>query len=182
MEETIIEKYERLRPSIEDGDLILFHGTGLVASIIQNCDKAYYNHIGIIFKKSNALFIVDANGNGVQADRLSYRISKYKEGNFTVVRPLCFREDIDIALSRILRRSDKKTIKYDFWNGFKELMNRKFNWGLKIELDESHDICSDFVSEYQLDLGLLNKDFIKVRISFPEDTVRYATDLVEFIN
>lgn len=180
--ETVTEKYDRIRPLIKDGDLILFRGTGILAKIIQNCDKSYYNHIGIIIEKLGALYIIDANGNGVQADRLSYRVSKYKGGDFTIVHPLCDREDIDFELRRILKRSDEKTIKYDFWNGFKELMNRKFNSNFKVELDERHDICSDFVSEYQLNLGLLNKDFINVRISFPQDTIRYKTDLVEIIN
>jgi hypothetical protein len=168
---------------IKDGDLILFHGTGIIAKTIQFCDKSYYNHIGIVFDKCGALYIVDANENGVQADRLSLRINKYRNGgNFTIVKPLCDNSDIQIALSNLLKRSDAKTIKYDFWNGIKELLNRKFNFNLKVKTTESHDICSDFVSSYQLELGMLNDDFKKVRIAFPEDTIRYKTDKVQIID
>ncbi len=181
--ENINQKYSRLRSMIKDGDIILFHGTGIVARTIQFCDKSYYNHIGIVFDKCGALYIVDANENGVQADRLSHRINKYRKGgDFTIVKPLVPNSEIQAALSKLLRRSDPQTIKYDFANGIKELFNRLFNINLKVDLDESHDICSDFVSEYQLNLGLLNEDFKKVRISFPEDTIRYKTDKVQIID
>ena len=181
--EPINKKYARLRSMIKDGDIILFHGTGIISKIIQFCDKAYYNHVGIVFDKCGALYIVDANENGVQADRLSHRINKYSNGgDFTIVKPLATNADIQFALSRLLRRSDSKTIKYDFMNGIKELFNRRFGSSLKVDLDESHDICSDFVSTYQLELDMLNEDFKKVRIAFPEDSVRYATDNVLVIN
>lgn len=39
----IIDKYNRLRGLLRDGDLVLFHGKGIIANIIQNCDNAYYN-------------------------------------------------------------------------------------------------------------------------------------------
>lgn len=181
--ETINQKYDRLRSMIKDGDIILFHGTGIIAKIIQFCDKSYYNHVGIVFDKCGALYIVDANENGVQADRLSYRINKYKKGgDFTIVKPLAENSDIQLALSKLLRRSDSKTIKYDFMNGIKELFNRLFNIHLRVDLDESHDICSDFVSSYQIELGMLNNDFSKVRIAFPEDTIRYKTENVKIID
>jgi hypothetical protein len=39
--ETIQAQYNRIRSEIKHGDLMLFHGTGIVAGIIQNCDKRY---------------------------------------------------------------------------------------------------------------------------------------------
>lgn len=180
--ETIEKKYQRLRKYLEDGDIILFHGKGFVAKVIQNCDKAYYNHVGIVFEKLGALYIVDANANGVQCDRLSFRISKYKGGDFTIVKPLLESNVIKGELHNLLKRSDEKWIRYDFINGVKELINRKFKTNLKINFDETHDICSDFVSQYQVNLGLLNDDFKHVRISFPQDTIRYKTDNVLIID
>lgn len=181
--ESINDKYRRLRHLINDGDIILFHGTGFIARTIQASDRSYYNHVGVVFKKCNALYIVDANAEGVEADRLSRRIKKYtKGGDFTIVKPLRTNGEINIALTRLLTRSDAKTIKYDFYNGVKELLNRAFGWNLKVELDASHDICSDFVSQYQIDLGLVNEQFEKLRIAFPEDTLRYKTDFVLVIN
>lgn len=182
MAENIFEKYKRLRPLIKDGDLILFHGTGFIAKIIQSCDRSYYNHIGVVFEKCGALYILDANANGVQADRLSKRIEKYKDGNFTIIKPLKTNDEIQLELTKLLKRSDEKWIKYDFYNGIKELLNRKFNWNLKINFDENHDICSDFVSQYQYNLGLYNEHYKSIRICFPQDTIRYLTDQGLIIN
>lgn len=181
--ENINDKYARVRKYIKDGDIILFHGTGIVANVIQNCDNSYFNHIGIIFEKCGALYIVDANENGVQADRLSFRIKKYSpKGDFIILKPTATNEQIQEALTKILKRSDEKTIKYDFWNGFKELMNRKFGCSLKVDLDESHDICSDYVSTYQVELKMVTDDFFKVRIAFPQDSFRYMSENVIVID
>lgn len=181
--ENINDKYKRLRQYIKDGDVVLFHGTSIVSRMIQNCDSSYYNHVGVVFEKLGALYIVDANENGVQADRLSFRINKYApNGDFTILKPTATSEQIQQALTKILKRSDGKTIKYDFWNGFKELMNRKFKWNLKIDLDESHDICSDYVSTYQVELKMVTDEFLKLRIAFPEDYMRYISENVIVIN
>jgi len=180
---SIYQKYKKLRSLLTDGDLILFHGTGFIARTIQFCDKSHYNHIGIVFKKLGALYIVDANADGVQADRLSRRINKYRRGgDFTIVKPLRTSQEIETALTKLLTRSDEKTIKYDFANGIKELLNRKFGWSLVVEADESHDICSDFVSQYQIDLNIVVEEFKHLRIAFPEDTIRYKNDFVLVIN
>lgn len=181
--ENINDKYARLRRYISDGDIILFHGTSIISKLIQNCDKSYYNHIGVAIEKHGALFIQDANENGVHPARLSYRINKYApNGDFTILKPTATREEINTAMAVLLKRPDSKTIKYDFWNGFKELMNRKFGWKLRIDLDESHDICSDFVSTYQVALKMVNEDFLKLRIGFPQDSIRYATENIITIN
>lgn len=172
---TIKEKYNLLRPQISDGDLILVHGTGIVAKIIRNCDKSYYSHIGVVTERHGALFIVDANGNGVQADRLSYRIDAYKNNaDFTILKPMANRNDIDTQMAVLLKRSDIKTIKYDFRNGIKELFNRKFKPEFKIDENDNYDICSDFVSKYAVNLGMVNEMFLRLRVAFPEDFMRYV--------
>lgn len=173
----IIDKYNRLRGLLRDGDLVLFHGKGIIANIIQNCDNAYYNHIGVIIEKHGALFIVDSNADGVQADRLSKRIEKYKRGgDFTIIKPTVKREFVDLEMRRLLNRSDEKWIKYDFYNGIKELLNRRFGFKLKITLNDNRDICSDFVSRYACDLDLVNQKFKDKTIVFPEDYIRYMNN------
>lgn len=167
----IKDKYQSLRPLIKDGDLILFHGTGFVAKVIQNCDNAYWNHIGIVTERHGALFIVDANGNGVQADRLSYRVEKYKD--FKVLKPKVNRALIDAEMKKLLMRSDAETIKYDFKNGIKELFNRKFKPVFKIKPTEKQDICSDYVSRYAINLELMCSEFKALRSIFPQDYERY---------
>lgn len=176
---SIKEKYQLLRPSIKDGDLILFHGVGFVAKIIQHCDKAYWNHIGVVTERHGALFIVDSTGKGVQADRLSYRIEKYRD--FIILKPKVNRELIDMEMKRLLMRSDPETIRYDFNNGIKELFNRKFRPSFKIKPNEKQDICSDFVSRYAVNLDLVYSEFKSLRVPFPEDYLRHYNKNVEII-
>lgn len=167
--ETIFEKYQRVRPLIKDGDLILFRGTRLLARIIQNCDKAYFNHIGIVIEAHSGLLIVDSQSNGVEADRLSERIADYKKGDFCVIKSKT--EIIDSELDRLMIRQDSKDILYDYNNGFKELLNRKFGWNLKIHANENRDICSDFVYEYACRNGFVVP--FENRVAFPMDYIRY---------
>lgn len=174
----IFDKYKQIRPLIEDADVILFHGTGILAHVIQNCDNnAYHNHVGIIIESHGALFIVDSNESGVQADRLSKRIDKYKGGgDFTVIKPLVNRVSIDLEMKKLLNKSDDKWIKYDFINGAKELANRKFNFKFEIKLDENRDICSDYISRYMINLDLVTQEFKDKKIVFPEDYIRYLNE------
>ena len=80
-----------------------------------------------------------------------------------------------------MKRSEK-WIKYDFINGGKELLNRKFGWNLKIKFDDTRDICSDFVSQYQVNIGMVSNIFKKLKIAFPQDAIRYATSKTLIIN
>jgi len=172
---TVEEKYKKLRPFMEHGDLILFRGTGLMASLIQNCDKAYWNHIGVVVKVNGALFIVDSNASGVQADRLSWRIRKYKKGgDFGLIKVRASDHIKAFHMESLLQRSDAKWIKYDFMNGGKELFNRKFNTNLKISTDDGRDICSDYVSQYAIGVrAVLEEAFLKLRVAFPQDYDRF---------
>ena len=172
--ETIQEKYNRIRPQIEGGDLILFRGTKLLAKLIQWCDDSYFNHIGVVVEQYGALFIVDANGDGVQADRLSQRINSYKKyADFTILKPLASEYRIEEAMHNLLKRSDNNTIKYDFNNGAKELFNRKFNPSFKInENSEKRAICSSNVFKYAISLDMVTSGFRTLRIAFPQDYIR----------
>lgn len=169
----ILEKYERIRPFIKHGDIILFHGKGLLARTIQNCDSAYWNHVGVIVEVNGALFIVDSNASGVQADRLSWRINKYKRGDFAIIQPDIDKTVVDYHMTQLLKRSDNTWIKYDFFNGAKELLNRKFNLGLKIVPTEKRDICSDWIRRYAEGIDVVTEVFRKTLLVFPQDYDRY---------
>jgi len=172
--ETIQQQYDRVRNQIKHGDLILFHGTSLLAKIIQNCDKAFYNHIGVVIEIEGALFIVDSNASGVQADRLSWRIKKYtSKSRFVIIRSVVSDATKLFYLKQLLKRSDDKWIKYDFSNGTKELLNRKFNFDLKIKDNETKDICSDYVSRYAQKIEVVYENFNKIPIAFPQDYMRF---------
>lgn len=162
---------------IKDGDLVLFRGTKLLAKIIQHADRdkvtkkpAYFNHIGIVMAVHGSLFIVDSQANGVEADRLSERISDYKNGDFCVIQS---KNDTNTAdeMTKLFARQDMKDVLYDYGNGFKELLNRRFGWNLKIKPKEDKDICSDFVYEYALRMGMIVP--FENRVAFPMDYIRY---------
>lgn len=177
--ETIIEKYSRLRPLFKDGDLVLFRGTKLLAKIIQHSDRekdntpAYFNHIGIVLEAHRGLFILDSQSNGVEADRLSERMNDYKKGDFCIIQSI---DEIntDKAMEDLLRRQDMKDVLYDYGNGFKELLNRRFGWNLKIKAKEQKDICSDFVYKYALESNMI-KPF-ENRVAFPMDYIRHRNE------
>jgi hypothetical protein len=171
---TIAEQYESIRSLLKNGDLILVRGTGIIARIIRWADKSEYSHILVVIKSNGALFCVDSNANGVQADRLSYRIKSYKkDSRFIVLRPTIHDAYIETEMYNLLARSDNKWIRYDFKNGIKELCNRAFGWKLKVELDDNADICSDFVSRYAINLKMVSEKFINKTIVFPQDYIRY---------
>jgi hypothetical protein len=171
---TINELYQKNRHLINDGDLILFNGTGIVANVIKYCDNAEFSHIGVVFKAHDALYIEDANSNGVQADRLSFRINSYKENaSFIILRPLISNDKIKIALHNLLNRPDNKSIKYDYINGISELLNRKFKLNLNIKHNDDRDICSDFISTYAKELILCTDEFNSLLLVLPQDYLRY---------
>lgn len=175
--ESIQDKYKRIRPSIKHGDLILFHGTGVMAKIIQNCDNSYYNHVGVVIEINEALFIVDSNADGVQADRLSWRIGKYsKGGDFCIIQSNADERSKYVYLKQLLKRSDENWIKYDYYNGAKELANRKFGLKLRIKEDEGRDICSDYVSRYAVGAKFVSEEFAYLKIAFPQDYIRYMNE------
>lgn len=171
--EKIKDKYQRIRPYIKDGDLIIFHGRSLLSRLIQWADGAHYNHIGVVINKFGALYIVDSNASGVQADRLSWRIGKYRGGDFAVIQSITTDMELKYELHRLLNKSDEKWIKYDYLNGIKELCNRAFGTNFRITKRDEHDICSDYVSEYAVGLKMVTEDFTKRPIQFPQDYIRY---------
>jgi len=177
----IQEKYNKLRPLIKDGDIIIFQGTGIIAKLIQFCDKSWANHTGIIFKSHGALFIEDSNANGVQSDRLSWRIKNYKGGDFKILRPNVEKILLHDELSNLLMRGDTKWIQYDFINGAKELSNRLLKTKFKIKLDNEHSICSAYDANYAIKLGLVTEKFSSLVIVFPEDYLRYINNEKAFI-
>lgn len=167
-------KYDNMRSFIKEGDVILFHGTGIILRLIQWFDNAYWNHVGIVIECSGSLGICDANGNGVQWDRLSWRVKQYsKGGDFVIIRPIKDADEIQKQLRMLLYKSDKKWVKYDYVNGFKELFNRKFGFKFKIILSDDKVICSSNDAKYVINLGIITEDFKNIKIQFPQDYIRY---------
>lgn len=141
----IQDKYNSVRSSLKNGDIILFAGSGMVAKLIKFFDNAYYNHVGIVFEANGRLFIVDSNAPGVHADFLSDRIGKYKD--FGIVRLNKSPEEIEAALDTVMDKA-QLGIKYNFGRLFQIAIYKKLGWDIK-KLDGSgKDICSQFAQQY----------------------------------
>jgi hypothetical protein len=140
-----MEKYNLNRDQIRNGDLILFRGDHMLGKLIQKFDEAYYNHIGMVFKSNDRLFILDSNANGVNPDFLSDRIKKYTD--FCILRPTIWsQEQITIAVQNVMDRAEDK-IKYDFDLLLQIAIYRKT--GLNLPLNtKNKDICSEFARRY----------------------------------
>lgn len=171
--ETIQQKYARLRPFISQGDLILFHGERLLAQTIQESDNdAYFNHVGVVGEITFAKFIIDSNANGVEPDRLSERLLKYKD--FCVIKPNKTTKEINLYLSELLMRQDQHKIKYDFINGAKALLNRLCRTNIfKTKQVQYRKICSMFTYDYALKLEMIEPMKDEDRLFFPQDYIRF---------
>lgn len=141
----IQDKYNTARPLLNTGDIILFSGTGFVAKLIQFFDKAYYNHIGIIWEANGRLFILDANAPGVHPDYLSDRINSNKD--FCIVRLQKDPQAIELALNQVMDKG-QSGIKYNFARLPKIALFKSFGWNIKKLDGQGKDICSQFVQEF----------------------------------
>jgi hypothetical protein len=171
--ESIKDKYARLRPLLRGGDIILFEGVKPVSNIIRFSDNCKYTHVGVVLEAYGSLFIIDSNRDGVQPARLSERIEQYsKGGNFIVKRALKGQDQINIEVSRLLKKTDR-VIKYDFKNGTKSLINRLIGTKLKIDSDADRMICSEFVKPYAIALKMIHSVSLGDSLFFPQDFLRY---------
>lgn len=170
----INEKYEKIRPLIKDGDFILFSGTGIVASIIREADDSKISHIGRVVELKGRFLIIDSNADGNHPEWLSTRIERYRDdSDFMIIRSTKSQEEIYKNVKDFIWRSDDERTMYDFKNGIKELINRKFGFKFKIKLDVKHNICSQSVRKDYEALEMGTTQFIELPIAFPEDYLRY---------
>lgn len=116
-------------------------------------------------------------GSSGQTTAYTKRIEKYKHGgDFTIIKPTVKRDLINNEMKTLLHKSDDKWIKYDFINGIKELLNRRFGFKLTINLKDDREICSDYVCRYASNLDIVTTEFKNKIIVFPEDYIRYVND------
>lgn len=142
---SIEEKYNMVRSFLRNGDIILFHGTKLLAKTIQYLDNCYYNHIGIIVESNGRLLIIDSNAGGVDPDFLSHRIKEYSD--FCIIKPIAWSQEIiDNAVSSVIEKAET-LIKYDFKLLFRIALYRKFGKEV-VKNNQDKDVCSEFVRRY----------------------------------
>lgn len=169
----IEEKYQAARPLIKNGDLILFRGRRFLAKSIQYFDKAYYNHIGVIFQSEGHNMIMDSNAQGVKPDFLSDRIRGYID--FCVVSPRKTKDEIDLALETAFQKGDAGT-KYDFFLLLRIAIIKKTRIDFSGLGSEKRHICSEFARHYTDCLDI--KCYKDVKLITPQDFLR-SKDSVE---
>ena len=171
---TIKERYFKGRHLIKNGDFIFFSGTGLIASVIKDADQSPISHVGRVIELYGRLLIIDSNALGNHPEWLSSRIEGYSpNSDISIIRSNKNGEVISGNVASFINRSDDERTKYDFKNGIRELINRKFNLDFKISLDKSHNICSQSVRKDFEDLEMCTNEFKKLPIAFPFDYFRY---------
>lgn len=70
--------YKKIREDINDGDVLLFKGHGIISAIIKWKTKSEYSHAGIVAWWNDRLMVLEAVGKGVVARPISYDLEKYK--------------------------------------------------------------------------------------------------------
>lgn len=174
-----MDKYEQNRNNIQTGDLILFRKENSALSrSIQKFDKAYYNHIGLVFSFSSGPdkrnFVMDSNAKGVKPDLLSDRMKKYQD--FCIIRPRSdWRQDPEVvaAVGRVLQRTEQN-IKYDFTLLLEIAIERSLGRKV-IDIDQTdRDICSEFAYRYAKELYTIAFDYTKKNWGWisPQDFLR----------
>lgn len=168
----IHEKYDRVRQTIKNGDVILFRGNSLLSKAIRWCDKSYYTHIGLVFEKCGRLFVLDSNDKGARPDFLSLRINEYVD--FFIISPKYSEREINDAITKLMEKSEQG-IKYDFKLLLRIALYRKFKKDGRFAKDtnDSRDICSEFVRRYLKLLGITAYNSLETEWITPQDILRY---------
>lgn len=183
-----MQKYDQNRDRILTGDIILFRNSTKMmwlSKSIQHFDKAYYNHIGLVFAfgtgVNKRLFILDSNAPGVQPDFLSDRMDMYED--FCVLRPRPQWRDIGLlesAVSRTIQRAQTH-IKYDFMLILEVATERSLGRNVMNIGQGNRDICSEFIYRYVKELYTIAYDYTKNTWGWisPQDFLRFR-DQKEF--
>lgn len=172
-------KYYEVREQIIEGAWAFISKPQFVSKVIRNCDGSEFSHVAkIVSKEVNGKVrwcVLDSNAPGVDLGLLSTLIMKCD--SFQIMIPLVDPKRIQVSLEKMFERADNG-IAYDFWNGFKELVNRKFKLrekglALKIKLNDKKQICSRFVSADLIALEAVTFEYAILIEPFPQDGLRY---------
>jgi hypothetical protein len=173
------EKYKLLRNEIKNGDLILYKGSSFLAKGIQYFDKAYYNHIGVVWKPEDCdrLLTLDMWQEGLTCIPVSRRMSGYKD--FCILRPKVSEEISKKALSISLDEWDGRDIKYDNQLILRVAMIKKLRIDLTGLGKKDRFICSEFIQHYCDLIGL--DTYSNINLITPEDFRRFIDDNFELL-
>lgn len=169
-------KYDNLRDQIQNGDIILYHGTSILDTCISYFDnKAYFSHAGIVWKVGTGdnyrLLTLEMYRNGMNLDSLSNTMASHSHSDFCVVRPIIDSAKINDIMQIELNAFDGG-VKYDFGLMLAIAIYKKTGVNFKWLYEKNSLICSQLVQQFSINLGLTSFDG---RQEFtPQDVIRYA--------
>ena len=171
-------KYAELRNEIKNGDLILYHGSSFLSKSIQYFDKAYYNHIGVVWKLDDAdrLLTLDMWSEGLTCLPLSRRMQGYKD--FCILRPKCSEEKINAAINILLKDWDGRDISYDNLLLLRIAIIKKTGIDITGLSKDNKYICSEFGRLYT---SYLFDTYKNIDIITPQDFIRFIDENFEII-
>lgn len=180
------EWYNSVRGQISDGAIGLISKPALISNIIRRHDRKPDGSLGewshsfsVDIKEWNGrkrLMIIDSNPGGVKPSFLSDLIKK--SNNVIFLIPTCSQDKIQKALFDSYERAEKG-IKYDYSNGIKEALNRRYGWKLKITQRDLHDICTDWTAPQFIAQDMAKDEFKLLPLAFPNDYDRYSNESVK---
>jgi hypothetical protein len=173
MEETIEQKYDRIRPLITNGCLGLVRGKSLIAKGIEWADKAYFSHAFLIYAVGDRLLCIQAMADGVQPNFLSQEI--FANVDFCILQPQFPQEHIDDCVNAAFTKAEKG-IHYNYKQLLNILIQKKFGYDIQQLHDSVDNICSVFAAWTYgslLPLKCYSQEVIKADYISPMDLIRF---------
>lgn len=146
-----MNKYNDIRLNIQTGDIVLWHGEGMMSNIINKTDKSYYNHIGIAVWIEDRLATLDMWNGGLVLVPMSLRAKSYTD--ICIIRPQFNLHTIEESVSKMLDMWETH-FEYDYWTLLRIWVKKKTKIDLTFLGREDKFICSEFVQRYVYDLDI----------------------------
>lgn len=160
--------YYNIRKDLQDGDMILYRGSGLLAKSIQYFDSAFYNHIGVVKKIGSRLFTVDMWTHGIEFIPLSRRMDGYKD--FCVARIKGkSSSDFSLAIDILIEKIERDT-NYDYFLLPRIALYKKTGIDLVGMGKRNRFICSELAQSFTNSLSV--KCYGDIELITPQDFLR----------
>lgn len=135
-----IEKYEKLRDSIQTGDCILWHSNSFAGKIVQKFTKSKYDHASLVIRfsefDSDRIYLLEALENGIVLLPLSDRLESHRGEAFLL--QLVPELDNDILRNFIAKIALQKSgVGYDYKSLLLNILGR-------VNTNPNKFFCSEF--------------------------------------
>ena len=165
------DDYYFVRDKIQDGDIFLWSGNGIMARSIMYFDDAQYNHISVVKWIGKRVFNIDMWYHGIEINPLSRRML-YDYKRFCCIRPLGVEKElINNAIENILEKVEALR-RYDYWLLPRIALLKKTGIDLTRFGRGDRYICSELIQTYTNDLRI--ESYERLKLITPQDFLRFA--------